>query len=179
MYINNFHLPFRIVTENKVDCNLISLIDESSETTFMSYNINKTNTEELILEIIEGDIFNISYRSNCEGFNIISNFNHEVPKTLEDTKKCVQMIDEYYRIKNISFDDYPCFYIIRCNYPDANKVLGNFVQEGFSTCDHLVDFENNYLVVKTSKEKLSAMCMYYSIVNKNAGITFGTRIAEE
>ena len=177
MDINNISLPFNLVAEKKSDCILVSLTNKNSEMTFMPYNIEDIDVEKL--GIIKGDIFDISYGSNCKGFNIICNFNHDVPKTAKDTKKCVGMINEYYRIMDISFDDYPCFFVIDCEYPDVDKVLGNFVREGFSTCDHLVDFENNRLLVKTSKSKLKTMSMYYSHINKMAGITFDAKIAEE
>lgn len=177
MDINNISLPFNLVAEKKTDCILVSLTNKNSEMTFMPYNIEDIDVEKL--GIIKGDIFDISYGSNCKGFNIICNFNHDVPKTAKDTKKCVGMINEYYRIMDISFDDYPCFFVIDCEYPDVDKVLGNFVREGFSTCDHLVDFENNRLLVKTSKSKLKAMSMYYSLRNKMAGFTFGVKLTEE
>lgn len=165
---------FNMVAEKKIDYSiLVSLTNKNSETTFMSYNIKDIDVKKL--GIIKGDIFDIVCGSNCKRFNIICNFNHDVPKTLKDTKKCVKMIDEYYRLMDISFDDCPCFYIIGCDYPNVDKVLGNFVKKGFSTCDHLFDFENNHVLVKTGKEKLKAMSMYYSLNNKKVGITFGAK----
>ena len=74
MDINNISLPFKLVAEKKTDYILVSLTNENSETTFMSYDIEDIDVEKL--GIIEGDIFDISYGSNCKGFNIICNFTY-------------------------------------------------------------------------------------------------------
>lgn len=170
MDMNNISPQFKIEAKKKKDDGiLVTLTDESYETKFMSFYSENIDTEKL--GIIKGDIFDISFGSNCKAFNII----YTVPETLEDTEKCIKMMDKYYKTIDISFNDYPCFYIIGCDYPNVNKILGNFVQQGFSTCDHLVDFENNHALVKTSKEKLKAMSMYYSLKNKKVGITFGAK----
>lgn len=126
--------------------------------------------------IIRGDIMSIAYGANLKNVVLIySSFNGGVANTRDKVKKCTEMINTYYEESNMTFEQSPCFFIIGVDFKDSDKICGYFVEHGYATIDHLVDFENNYALCKTTKKTLKAMAMYYSICNMRNGFTFGAK----
>lgn len=156
----------------------ITLIDETTEVKVLLDIYSNFDYEDI--GIIRGDILSVAYGANCKNVVLIySSFNGGVANTRDKVEKCTEMINTYYEENNMTFEQSPCFFIIGIDFKDSDKICGYFVEQGFSTCDHLVDFENNYALVKTTKQKLKAMAMYYSICNERNGFTFGVKIEED
>ena len=47
----------------------------------------------------------------------------------------------------------PVFFVIGCDYPFADQHIGTLCRHGFYQADHLVDLENNYVLVRTDSLK--------------------------
>ena len=107
-----------------------------------------TEEESDYLGIIRSDIYYLAH----ELFNkiiIVTDWSDH------DIHGSYQAITEYgpdYFIEKV-----PIFFVIGCDYPFADQHIGTLCRYGFCQADHLVDLDNNFVLVRTSLKDFDAM----------------------
>lgn len=133
--------------------------DEPNPKVFVDFDIiDVTNdSEELInkLAIIRGDVYTLC-KNITKQCIVINNWSEPL------TKDCIKLLDEYMRdIMKVNIHEVPVFLIVDTQYKDVLTLSGKLVEFGFETADHISDFENNFLFIKTSRETHKKICVSY------------------
>ena len=112
--------------------------------------------EKLIntLAIIRGDIYQA-----CKGVNdkCIVIWDWET----EDILGSMNTLIDYLESMNISFDEVPVFLVSAIEFIDTH--ISELYRIGFETANHLVDLENNVVLIITSKNNHKKLCKNIAI----------------
>lgn len=125
---------------------------------FVKYQIIDTtiDDEKLIntLAIIRGDIYQA-----CKGVNdkCIVILDWET----EDILGSMNTLIDYLESMNISFDEVPVFFVAAIEFIDTH--ISELYRIGFETANHLVDLENNVVLIMTSKKNHKKLCKNIAI----------------
>lgn len=126
--------------------------------------IDTTNdNEELInsLGIIRGDCYQLAKNIVPK---IITIFNWNDDSFIPDS---LALVEQYKNDNGLNKDNCVVFFICGTEFIKGRniKLLGDVINCGYETADHISDLENNHVLIQTSRNNHKNMCRQYFELN--------------